>query len=136
MKQISLAATGFSFATKRTRKRAFPDEMCRVIPWTDLLALIAPHPPAGKIGRSPFAIEVMQRTRLLQQFFGYSNPAMEEALHDIPQYREFAQLEVGTTRLPDESTILRFCHLLDAHDLGAQLLAAVNSVLHRRACCS
>ncbi len=132
MKQISLAATGFELAAKRTRKREFLDEMDRVIPWSQLLALIAPHAPAGKTGRPPFALEVMLRIHLLQQFFGHSDPAMEEALHDIPLYREFAQLDVGTTRLPDESTILRFRHLLEAHDLGAQILEAVNAQLQRQ----
>ncbi len=132
MKQISLAATGFELAAKRTRKREFLDEMDRVIPWSQLLALIAPHAPAGKTGRPPFAAEVMLRIHLLQQFFGHSDPAMEEALHDIPLYREFAQLDVGTTRLPDESTILRFRHLLEAHDLGAQILEAVNAQLQRQ----
>jgi hypothetical protein len=93
---------------KRTRKREFLDEMDLVIPWSELLALIAPHAPAGKTGRPPFATEVMLRIHLLQQFFGHSDPAMEEALHDIPLYREFARLDAGITRLPDESTILRF----------------------------
>jgi hypothetical protein len=51
---------------------------------------------------------------------------MEEALHDIPLYREFAKLDAGITRLPDESTILRFRHMLEQNDLGAQILAAVN----------
>jgi IS5 family transposase len=32
MKQISLAATGFELAAKRTRKREFLEEMDRVIP--------------------------------------------------------------------------------------------------------
>ena len=89
MKQISLATTGFELVTKRTRKREFLDEMNLVIPWSQLLALIAPHAPAGKTGRPPFATEVMLRIHLLQQFFGHSDPAMEEALHDIPLYREF-----------------------------------------------
>jgi hypothetical protein len=43
--------------TKRTRKREFLDEMNLVIPWTELLALISPHAPAGKTGRPPFATE-------------------------------------------------------------------------------
>jgi IS5 family transposase len=129
MKQISLATTGFELVTKRTRKREFLDEMNLVIPWSHLLALIAPHAPAGKTGRPPFATEVMLRIHLLQQFFGHSDPAMEEALHDIPLYREFAQLDAGITRLPDESTILRFRHLLEQNDLGVQILAAVNAKL-------
>ena len=132
MKQISLASTGFELAPKRTRKREFLNEMDQVIPWSQLLALITPHAPSGKTGRPPFALEVMLRIHLLQQFFGHSDPAMEEALHDIPLYREFARLDVGLTRLPDESTILRFRHLLEAHDLGAQILTAVNAVLSQR----
>jgi IS5 family transposase len=71
----------------------------------------------------------MLRIHLLQQFFGHSDPAMEEALHDIPLYREFAKLDAGITRLPDESTILRFRHMLEQNDLGAQILAAVNAKL-------
>ncbi len=129
MKQISLAQSGFELVTKRTRKRDFLDEMNLVIPWTELLALIAPHAPEGKTGRPPFAAEVMLRIHLLQQFFGHSDPAMEEALHDIPLYREFAHLDAGITRLPDESTILRFRHMLEEHQLGQQILAAVNAKL-------
>ena len=83
MQQMSLATTGFELVTKRTRKREFLDEMNLVIPWTQLLALIGPHAPAAKTGRPPFPIEVMLRIHLLQQFFGHSEPAMEEALHDI-----------------------------------------------------
>jgi IS5 family transposase len=129
MKQISLATIGFELVTKRTRKREFLDEMNLVIPWAQLLALITPHAPAGKTGRPPFATEVMLRIHLLQQFFGHSDPAMEEALHDIPLYREFAKLDAGITRLPDESTILRFWHSLEQNDLDAQILAAVNAKL-------
>ena len=129
MKQISLATTGFELVTKRTRKREFLDEMNLVIPWSQLLGLIAPYAPAGKTGRPPFATEVMLRIHLLQQFFGHSDPAMEEALHDIPLYRDFAKLDAGITRLPDESTILRFRHMLEQNDLGAQILATVNAKL-------
>ena len=100
-----------------------------VIPWSHFLALITPHAPAGKTGRPPFATEVMLRIHLLQQFFGHSDPAMEEALHDIPLYREFAQLDAGITRLPDESTILLLRHMRAQYDLGVQILAAVNAKL-------
>jgi IS5 family transposase len=74
----------------------------------------------------------MLRIHLLQQFFGHSDPAMEEALHDIPLYREFAHLDAGLTRLPDESTILRFRHLLEQHQLAPQILASVNARLMAR----
>jgi IS5 family transposase len=71
----------------------------------------------------------MLRIHILQQFFGHSDPAMEEALQDIPLCKEFAHLDAGMTRLPDESTILRFRHLLEAHGLGQQILATVNTKL-------
>jgi transposase, IS5 family len=100
-----------------------------VLPWAALVALIEPHAPPGKTGRPPFAVVTMLRIHFLQQWFGLSDPAMEEALHDVPLYREFAQLDAGITRLPDESTILRFRHLLEAHGLSAQLLGTINATL-------
>jgi len=129
MKEMSFATTGFELVTQRTRKHEFLDEMNLVIPWSELLALIAPHAPAGKTGRPAFASEVILRIHLLQQFFGHSDPAIEEALHDIPLYQEFAHLDAGVSRLPDESTILRFRHMLKAHGLGQQILATVNAKL-------
>ncbi|UWD89095.1 IS5 family transposase [Ralstonia pseudosolanacearum] len=126
MKQADL---GLNLSTKRTRKREFLEEMHRVVPWADLVMLIAPYAPEGKRGRPPFAVETMLRIHFLQQWFGLSDPAMEEALHDVPLYREFAGLDNWTTRLPDESTILRFRHLLEKHKLAAEMLALVNEML-------
>lgn len=129
MKQADL---GLNLSRKRTRKREFLEEMQRVVPWVDLIALIEPHYPKARTGRPPMGIDVMLRIHLLQQWFGLSDPAMEEALHDVPLYREFAGLEGPMRRLPDESTILRFRHLLEAHGLAAQMLATVNAVLQER----
>ncbi len=131
MKQISLAAAacGFELKTKRTRKREFLDEMELVVPWAELEALIAPHAPQGKTGRPPFAVRTLLRIHFMQQWFGLSDPAMEEALYDVPMYREFAGLDNGLERLPDESTILRFRHLLEANNLSLQILGAVNATL-------
>ena len=132
MKQISLASTGFELVTKRTRKRVFLDEMNLVVPWTELVGLIAPFTPGGagaKGGRPSFAVETMLRIHFLEQWFGLSDPAMEEALHDISLYCEFARLDPGHMRLPDESTVLRFRHLLEEHNLSIQLMATINATL-------
>jgi IS5 family transposase len=126
MKQINL---GLNLGTKRTRKREFLDEMDRVVPWDALVALIAPFAPEGKTGRPPFAVQTMLRIHFLQQWFGLSDPAMEEALHDVPLCREFAGLDGWTQRLPDETTILRFRHLLQKHKLADQMLASINDLL-------
>ena len=125
MKQTDL---GLNRSTKQTRKREFLAQMQDVVPWTELVALIAPHAPEGKKGRPPFALHTMLRIHFMQQWFGLSDPAMEEALHDMPLFREFAHLS-WDSRLPDESTILRFRHLLEHHKLAQQMLATVNDLL-------
>ena len=66
---------------------------------------------------------------MLQQWVNLSHPAMEGALYDTPMFREFAGLDMGEDHLPDESTILRFRHLLEAHQLSVQILATVNATL-------
>ncbi len=131
MKQMSLGESGYERKSKRTRKREFLDEMNMVVPWAELVSLIAPHAPApgAKGGRPPFAVETMLRIHFLQQWFNLSDPAMEEALYDMPLFQQFVGLDVGTNRLPDESTILRFRHLLEANELSIRILAAVNSTL-------
>ena len=126
MKQADL---GLSLTTKRTRKRQFLDEMDRVVPWPEMVALVSPFAPEGHKGRAPFAVATMLRLHFMQQWFGLSDPAMEEALHDVPQYREFAGLDSWTTGLARESTILRFRHLLDKHKLTDQMLVLINGGL-------
>jgi hypothetical protein len=112
---------GLDLSAKRTRKREFLDEMERVVPSDMLVALLEPRCGAkGKasgVGRPPFELQTMLRIHFLQQWFALSDPAMEEALFDVPLFGEFAELPTGVTRLPDESTILRFRHLLEKHGL-------------------
>ncbi len=106
----------------------FLEEMERVVPWAALVELITPYAPEGKRGRPPFGVEVMLRIHFMQQWFTLSDPAMEEALHDVPLFREFAGL-AEDRQPPDETTILRFRRLLEAHRLGPQILAEVNALL-------
>ena len=135
MKQISLATTAFELVNKHTPKRVFLDEMDLVVPFTELVGLIQPFAPSGAdaLGGPPaFAVETMLRIHFLQQWFGLSDPAMEEALHDVSLYCAFACLDLGTMRLPDESTILRFRDLLEEHSLNKQLLANISATLTKR----
>jgi transposase, IS5 family len=132
MKQISLANAGFGLVINRTRKRVFLHEMNLVVPWTQLVELIQAFAFSGKTakgGRPSFPVETMLRIHFLQQWLGLSDPAMEEALHDISLYCEFARLDPGAMRLPDETTILRFRHLLEEHNLSIQLLATINATM-------
>ena len=93
--------------------------MDRVVPRAKLVGVVTPYAPEGKRGRPPFAVETTLHIHFMQQWFTLSDPAMEEALHDVPLFREFAGLDNCNMRLPDESTILRFLHLLEKHELAA-----------------
>jgi len=106
--------------------------MEQVVPWQQLLGLVAPHyPVSGRPGRQPYALATMLRIHLLQQWYALSDPAMEEALHEIPTLRRFAQLG-GLDNVPDETTILNFRRLLETHGLAARMLEAVNAHLARK----
>jgi IS5 family transposase len=128
---MNQASLPLNLSVKKTRKQIFLEQMEQVVPWDALVALIAPYYPKGKTGRPPFSLHTMLRIHFMQQWFTLSDPAMEEAFFDTPLYREFAQLqEFG--RLPDESTMLRFRHRLEKHQLAEQILAVVNDLLTRR----
>jgi IS5 family transposase len=119
---------GLNLSTRRTRKAVFLDEMNLVVPWAELLSLIAPHAPRAKTGRPPFELVTMLRIHFLQQWFGLSDLAMEEALFETALYREFVGLS-SVERIPDRVSILRFRHLLEEHQLAPQMLAVVNATL-------
>jgi len=133
MKQLSLAETGFlPKAGKQTRKAVFLSEMETVVPWSRLQALIDPFYPKKGNGRPPMPLGTMLRIHFMQQWFGYSDPAMEEALHDIPLLRQFAGLDAFEDVMPDESTILRFRHLLEQNELAVGIFTEVNAVLSEK----
>ena len=128
MQQFDL---GLNLSTKKTRKRAFLEQMQQVVPWKDLVALITPYAPEGRKGRPPFPVELLLRIHFMQQWFTLSDPAMEEALHDMPLFRDFTGLSWDSAT-PDESTILRFRHLLETHKLAEQILQTVNELLEHK----
>jgi IS5 family transposase len=129
MKQQSL---GFGMSNKRTRRRVFLDEMDKVVPWQQLVDLVAAHRIYAGRGRPPFPTDVMLRIHFMQQWFNLSDPAMEDALHDVPPFREFAGLGGWDDRLPDETTILRFRHALEEHKLAPQILKTINELLQQK----
>src|SRR5262245_4094040 len=125
MKQLTLATTGFERYAKTTRRAAFLAEMERVVPWSALCGLIEPFYPKPGNGRPPVGVERMLRIYFLQQWFNLSDPAVEEALYDSAAMRGFAGIDLGREPVPDETTVCRFRHLLEAYDLGRQLFEEV-----------
>ena len=130
MRQQSFAAEDFEIYRKKTRKEKFLEEMESIIPWVELTEVIKPYYPAPKkAGRRPVGIERMLRIHFLQHWFELSDPAAEEALYDSRAMRRFVGIDLGKEAVPDETTILKFRHLMEAHNLGDQLFHLVNEYL-------
>lgn len=125
MKQMSLARVGFERYGKTTKRAAFLSEMNRVVPWAKLCALVQPHYPKAGRGRQPVGLERMLRIHFLQHWFNLSDPAVEEALYESNSMREFVGIDLGQERVPDETTVLNFRHLLERHELGRQIFEEV-----------
>jgi IS5 family transposase len=132
MRQLTLASVGFERFGKTTRRAAFLAEMDRVVPWTDLCGLIEPVYPKPGNGRPPVGVERMLRIYLLQQWFNLSDPAVEEALYESLSMRGFAGIDLGREPVPDETTVCKFRHLLEQHDLGRALFEQVHVHLEAR----
>jgi IS5 family transposase len=132
--QLSFASLDFASKKKRTKREVFLAEMAAAVPWSSLEAIIEPHyPKAGpQGGRRPFPIPVMLRIYCLQQWYALSDPGAEEALYDIQSMRAFCHLELGRDPIPDETTILNFRHLLEAHALTKAVFEAVAEHLEAR----
>jgi len=129
MKQTSLT-DGFEKFRKKTRKEQFLEDMETIIPWKELCEAIEPfYPNPTGAGRRPVGIERMLRIHFLQHWFNLSDPAAEEALYDSRSMRRFVGIDLGEEPVPDETTICKFRHLMERHNLGDRLFYLVNHYL-------
>jgi IS5 family transposase len=131
-RQITLATAGFERYSKTTKRAQFLSEMDSVIPWERLCRIVERHYPTGDgPGRPPIGVERMLRIYFLQHWFNLSDPAVEEALYDSNAMRAFVGIDLGRERVPDETTVCKFRHLLERHRMGKRIFKAVNSHLAR-----
>ena len=130
--QPTFSSLAWSRKGKVTRRERFLAEMDRVIPWPRLIALIEPHYPKAGRGRRPLPLETMLRIYFVQQWFDLSDPMAEEAIYDVESMRRFVGVELGEDTVPDETTILRFRHLLEQHKLTAGIFGIVQKLLTER----
>lgn len=130
--QRTFASMAWQAKGKVTRRERFLAEMDAVIPWTRLLGLIAAHYPKAGNGRQPLGMEKMLRIYFLQQWFNLSDPQAEDAIYDSESMRRFARVELGDEVVPDESTILRFRHLLERHGLTQAIFDTITGLLEER----
>ena len=127
MKQMTFADAEYAGKRKQTRKELFLIEMDRVVPWKGLIALIEPHYPKGEGGRPAYPLMAMLRVHLMQNWFGYSDPAMEEALYETTILRQFAGLLASCVVV----TVLfyRILAALDTPNLAFSTLSVITSFL-------
>jgi IS5 family transposase len=132
MRQTTFASVAWEKKGKITRRERFLAEMDAVIPWSRLLALIKPHYPKAGTGTQPKPMEQMLRIYFMQNWFNLSDPQAEDSLYDIESMRRFAGMELLGHDIPDESTILRFRHLLEEHHLTERIFGEIRSLLEEK----
>src|ERR1700691_1082419 len=127
--QTLASQASFAKFGRKSKRELFLDQMSQVFPWCESRARVERVYPKAGNGRQPVGLAIMLRTYFLQQWFGFSDPGMEEAFYDSPVLQRFAGVDLGVAAAPDETTILRFRHLLEQHDLCGEMLMTVNRYL-------
>ena len=130
---MSAQASFLSIAhQKKLRCETFLNEMDTIIPWEQLLSVIEPHYVHQDTGRKRKELKMMLKIYFLQQWNDLSDPAMEEAIYDRCSFQKFLDIDLLSDRVPDETTILNFRHLLEEHQLQEEFLNVVNAVLEKK----
>lgn len=130
MDQLSFSEAEYNVKKRKTRREKFLERMDVLIPWKQLEHKIRRYYAKEGNGRKPYPLSVMLRVHCTPLFYNLSDPAIEDALYEIESMRRFAGLKLNAP-IPDETTILKFRHLLEAHKLGNLLFATINKSLIR-----
>ncbi len=126
---MTFASLVYENKKKLTRREKFLKEMDKVIPWEELLHIIKRYYPKAGNGRQPMPLQRMLRIYFMQQWYGLSDPSMEDALYDSESMRRFANIDLAADVIPDETTILHFRHLLEKHELTKKLFEKTQQYL-------
>ena len=129
MKQISFSQAEFQRKKRRTRREVFLDEMEQIMPWAELFAVVEPHYPKGERGRPPVGLERILRMYFVQQWNGFSDEGVEDAITDSQALQKFVGIDLSREAAPDATTVLQFRHLLEQHGLTKKLFDVVNGTL-------
>lgn len=134
MKQMTFSDFEYSLRSRVTKRDEFLNMMNSMINWEEWVALIAPHYPSGKRGRPPKGIEKMLRMYLLQCWFSLSDEGLEDTIYDSYAMRNFMQINFLEEQVPDATTLLKFRHLLEAHDIPSKIFESVKIKLDESGC--
>jgi IS5 family transposase len=128
--QTSFSELEYAAKKKQTRRDRFLADIEAVTPWASLIAVVASYyPSSGGRGRPPIGLERMLRMYIAQQCFGLSDEGIEDALYDSQAIRRFVGIDLNREAAPDATTLLKFRHLLETHQLTESIFSAINAHL-------
>ena len=128
-KQTSFADLEYSARRKPTRREKFLSDLDRLVPWSQLVALIEPHYYRGERGRPPVGLETMLRMYLCQNCLGLSDEGIEDAIVDSIAVRRFVGIDLIERQAPDATTLLKFRRLLERHEMPVRIFALIREQL-------
>lgn len=117
---------------KKLRCEKFLEEMGTVIPWKDFCRIISPHYEEKETGRKKMELVMMLKIYFLQQWYSLSDPGAEEAIYDRNSFQKFLGIDLLSQKVPDETTILNFRHLLEKHNLTKKIFETVGRLLEKK----
>lgn len=130
-KQISLSAFSDELANVRTKKKAFLEQIDRIVPWGEWVAIVKPHYYKGERGNKPYDLELMLRIYMLENLYDLSDMGTVAEVIDSRAFSEFCGVDSGN-QVPDGDTLGRFRNLLEEHGLQQQFFAQVLTTLMER----
>ena len=119
-----------AYKKKPTRRARFLAGIEKATPWAELEQLIVPfYPKVTGAGRRPIGIARMLRMYVAQQCFGLSDEGIEDAIYDSAAVRDFVGVDPNWGAAPDATTLTKFRHLLEAHNLTRRIFDTINAHL-------
>jgi IS5 family transposase len=132
--QKTFADVEYDSRKRKTKREEFLQMMDKIIPWDEWVSIIKPYYPDGRRGRPVRGIETMLRMYFLQIWFNLSDEMTEESVYDSHAMKKFMGVNFGEEQAPDATTLLKFRHLLEEHNLCEKLFKDLNERLEANGC--
>lgn len=129
MNQMIFDDVEYSNRKKKTKREEFLDVMEEIIPWLYRVNMIHPYYFNHKRGHRPIGIETMLRMYLMQIWFHLSDEGIEDSIYDSYAMRSFMNMDFHDQQVPDATTLLKFCHMIEKNKIGERMFADVNKRL-------
>lgn len=117
---------------KKLRCERFLEEMSAIVPWHELLDVLRPYYEDKEVGRDKTDLLLLLKIYFLQLWYNLSDPGTEEAIYDRNSFQKFLGIDLLSSNVPDETTILNFRHLLEENNLGEEIFNTVNELLEEK----